>query len=253
MTRFSGNRCVESQCIHFLAPKCNGENCEHYIQSVKPKVLGLGFRIFYTIMGWLALKSAIGLGLGFFVGIMIFAIPYVIDYLDWVKFRGERRISNFLAFITFSVLFIIGFAGIVDHMEMSVAKSQLQVIHAALSEDTLPSEYGRVSALIDRIQASIKNDLTSLQKGSNAEGIARNLGHSIETMNRVQTIATNKANLTLRFTDGAEDGFEIGALNFWYIVGAVAISFTTYDWAAHKFIRDSTAAAPGNISSLGGI
>ena len=62
MTRFSGNRCIESRCDHFLAPKCKGENCEHYIRSVKPKVLGLDFRIFYTIMGWLALKSAIGLG-----------------------------------------------------------------------------------------------------------------------------------------------------------------------------------------------
>jgi hypothetical protein len=204
-------------------------------------------------MGWLALKSAIGLGLGFFVGILIFAIPYVIDYLDWINYRGERRIANFLAFLTFSVLFIIGFSGIVQHMEMSVTKSQLQVIHALLSEDTLPSEYGQVSALIDRLQASIKNDLTNLQKGSNVEGITQNLGHSFETMNRVQTIAANKANLTLRFTDGAEDGFEIGALDFWYIVGAVAISFTTYDWAAHKFIRGSTADTAGNTSSLGGI
>jgi hypothetical protein len=215
-------------------------------------VFGLGFRIFYTIIGWLTLKSAIGLGMGFFVGILIFAIPYVIDYLDWVNFRGERRIANFLAFLTFSGLLIIGVAGIVEHMEMSVTKSQLQVIHAVLSEDTLPSEYGTVSTLLDRLQASIKNDLTSLQKGSNVEISARNLGHSIDTMHRIQTIAENKGNLTLRFTDGAEDGFEIGALLFWYIVGAVAILFTTYDWAAHKFKRDSTTDISDNSSGMGG-
>lgn len=88
-------------------------------------VVGLGWRVLYTVMAWVVLGAGIMPGNGFFVSLVLFSMPLLMDYLRFDPDTKRRRRLRYLG-IGFSVFCAMtGFFGLAGIFGVELVQNEL--------------------------------------------------------------------------------------------------------------------------------
>jgi hypothetical protein len=75
------------------------------------KKFNLGFRILYAIVAWILLGFQIPLGSSWFISIILYQFPFLIDYLSFKPYDSKRNIIKNIEVIYSLSIIIISFLG----------------------------------------------------------------------------------------------------------------------------------------------
>lgn len=97
-------------------------------QDKPTRVASLGWRILYTFISWLVLGEGILPGRGFFVSLILFIFPLLMDYLKFVPDTGFRSFLRYAGIIISSVWLLIGIIGTFGILSIVDSQHHLRIM-----------------------------------------------------------------------------------------------------------------------------